>query len=89
MVGAAGRKDIRANFLTLCRQCHSHYHTGGECDERGKRLPNLTPGMLMWAKRDTDPEHYCEKAIAKLLGRVGLPDNWLPQPIPAALKERK
>lgn len=67
-----GRKDVRGNFLTLCRKCHDEYH-------RGK---NLTPGMLLTAKREQDPEGYDKSVICELLGRKQLPDRWVPVPLP-------
>jgi 5-methylcytosine-specific restriction endonuclease McrA len=72
IVGGAGRKDVVPNLLTLCRDCHSEYHCG-------KRL---TPGMLLTAKRESDPENFDESVICKLLGRVALPERWEPTPLP-------
>lgn len=72
IVGGSGRLDARANLLTLCRSCHEHYHSGF-C---------LTPGHLLTAKRESDPEGYDESLILKLLGRQALPERWLPAPIP-------
>ena len=73
IVGAAGRKDCLENLLTLCRFCHDKYHRGHE----------LTPGMLLWAKQQSDPAHYDERVICELLGRKALPENWIPIPPPA------
>lgn len=73
IVGAAGRKDVVPNLLTLCRGCHDEYH-------RGQRL---TPGMLLTAKRESDPENYDESVICELLGRKCLPERWLPTELPA------
>lgn len=72
IVGAAGRNDVVPNLLTLCRECHAEYH----------RRQRLTPGMLLAAKRESDPEHYDESVICKLLGRVSLPERWELQPLP-------
>ncbi len=73
IAGGAGRKDVVENLLTLCRGCHDEYHRG----------TSLTPGMLLTAKRESDPEHYSEAVILQLLGRKSLPERWQPQPLPA------
>lgn len=70
--GGSGRKDRVENLVTLCKACHHRYHTGH----------GLTPGMILWAKRESDPEHYDESVILKLLGRKSLPERWELVPIP-------
>lgn len=73
IVGASGRKEVRANFLTLCSQCHlERYHVGFD----------LTPGMILSAKMQQDPEGFDVEVILKLLGRNALPERWLPVPLP-------
>lgn len=68
------------NLLTLCRSCHDEFH-------RGERL---TPGMLLTAKLEQDPEHYDPAVICKLLGRAELPERWEPTPLPKwAFDERE
>lgn len=81
LVGGSGRKDVEANFLTTCMECHNEYHRGD----------TLTPGMMLTAKMQQDPEGYDESVILKLLGRNSLPERWQPQPIPdkfLAMRER-
>lgn len=72
IVGGPGRKDVRANFVTLCAEHHDLYHVGFV----------LTPGMVLAAKFESDPEGYDESVICELLGRKQLPERWLPVPLP-------
>lgn len=80
IVGGSGRKDVRANFCTLCAVCHDYYHSEFK----------LSPGMVLTAKLESDPCGYDESVICQLLGRQCLPERWTPTPLPAwALKERE
>lgn len=79
IVGGSGRADLYQNLLTLCRSCHDEYHRGGR----------LTPGMLLTAKLESNPEGYDESVILKLLGRKELPERWQPVPIPQAFIEMR
>lgn len=78
LVGAAGREDDPRNLLSLCREAHDHYHFGGWLDDEYNQRSPLTPGNLMWVKRECDVENYDEAYIAALLGRKCLPEKWLP-----------
>lgn len=82
LVAGSGRKDDPRNLLSIEQWVHDHYHSGGALDEHGERLDDLTPGHLMWVKRECDYEHYDEVFICQLLGRVDLPDRWRPEKPP-------
>lgn len=82
IVGGSGRKDVRANLFTICEEHHDLYHRGF----------GLTPGMILSAKMEQDPDGYDEAVILNLLGRQSLPERWLPVPIPEQflkLRERR
>lgn len=79
LVGGSGRIDRMENFLTLCNDCHTEYH-------RGKLL---TPGMLLTAKMQQDPDNFDIDVILKLLGRKGLPYRWIPCAIPEEARRSK
>ena len=78
LVSGNGRRDDPRNLLVLVRECHDHYHFGGWLDNEGKKREPLTPGHLMWCKRECDVENYDEAYIAELLGRTCLPEKWKP-----------
>lgn len=77
-MGGAGRIDRVENFLTLCNGCHEEYHRG----------TLLTPGMLLTAKMESDPDNFDVEVILELLGREGLPDRWIPCAIPGEARRR-
>jgi Fe-S oxidoreductase len=50
----AGRVDIRENLCSLCRECHTRSHAGGE--------PNREQLLAIAAKREgTTPDEITEK----------------------------
>lgn len=83
LVAGAGRRDDPRNLLVLSRESHDHYHFGGWLDENDKQRAPLTPGHLMWCKRECDVENYDPQYIAGLLGRKELPEKWEPTRPPA------
>lgn len=60
----AGRAHDRRNLLRLCRHCHDGLHFGGK--------DNLTKGMCLTAKRETDDANYDPKFLASLRHKVHL-----------------
>jgi hypothetical protein len=56
--GGAARVHDRRNLLRLCMYCHEGLHCGGKHD--------LTKGMCLSAKRETDDEHYDPAYLAEL-----------------------
>jgi len=89
LVAGAGRKDDPRNLLMVSREVHNHYHFGGIIGTDCKQKAPLTPGHLMFCKREEDPEQYDEAFIAELLGRKELPDNWLPVEPPEWVYEER
>lgn len=89
LVAGAGRKDDPRNLLAITREIHNHYHFGGGIGSDGEKWEPLTPGNLLWCKREADGE-LDEAFICELLGRKSLPENWTPTPPPACfLRERE
>lgn len=89
LVAGNGRRDNVRNLLMLSRESHDHYHFGGWLGGDGKQREALTPGHLMWCKRECDVENYDEAYIAELLGRQQLPDRWLPTQPPSWVFEER
>ena len=89
IAGRGLRHDVPENWLMLCRRDHDQFHFGGRFDDEGNHLPEVTPGMILTAKRDADGE--CDEAlIASLKGWQALPEKWVPCPLPAVyLLERE
>ena len=84
--------ECRNNYMVLCNDlsgggCHSHYHAGGGVDERGNKLPDLTPGMLIAAKRRVDPD-FDEAALLALFrpDATEWPERWQPVDVPESLR---
>jgi ribosome modulation factor len=88
LMGRGSRKhECRENWLFSCDRDHRHYHDGGEEGDDGKRLPELTPGHLLWCKEQADG--LDADLLASLKGWKALPDHWQPTPLPDAfIKER-
>lgn len=64
--GGAGRKDLRINWLVVCRRCHTAIH---------QKLPDygeLPKGALLTAKIEEDGSVDLP-GLAKLRNRTGLP----------------
>lgn len=81
--------ECEDNYGAICDRDHRHYHSGGECGEDGARLPELTPGMLLWAKEMADGPVNRER-LAALKGWKGLPAEWEPRELPAEfIRERE
>lgn len=72
------RVDCPENWLLLGDVHHRQFHVGGEL-HNGERLPELTPGNLLWLKEKYDPENYDPAVICRLKGWQSLPDHWLPR----------
>lgn len=89
--GRGSRKfEVPGNWIVLCARDHRHYHFGGEHADDGQPLPELTPGMILWAKRAADPEQYDPALLAGLRGWKALPEDWMPRELPEAfLRERE
>lgn len=83
------RHECHANYLMLCDRDHRQFHAGGEFDDEGSRLPRLTGGMLLGAKREADGE-LDAALLASLRGWKGLKEEWEPVALPAVfLRERE
>lgn len=74
--GGAGRKHDRRNLVTLCERCHCVLHSGQVCG----RYPDLDKGILLTAKRESDPEYYDPAYLASLRHKKHL--GYEPSPIP-------
>lgn len=80
--------EVHGNYLMLCGRDHAHYHDGGQMSDSGERLPELTPGMILWCKREADGLDVA--LLASLKGWQALPDKWEPCELPAEfLRERE
>lgn len=64
LVGGAGRKHDRRNLLRLCLWCHEGLHAGGQND--------ITKGMCLTAKRESDDANYDPGFLASLRHRLYL-----------------
>lgn len=82
-----GRKDFFYNYLVLCQRCHDQLHAGGQEDDDGNQLPDLTDGMMFTAKRECDIENYDLAAMAALKGYA--PTALDPLPIPQAFLDMR
>ncbi len=64
ILGGPNRKDYHWNLIRTCSRCHRHYHNGGERGLRDERIPDLTLGHLLAAKKATgDWRPDCLKAL--------------------------
>jgi hypothetical protein len=80
--------EVPGNWCALCDRCHNHLHSGGKFDDiTGDRLPELTNGMILWAKREADG--LDEALIASLKNWKALPDHWLPCELPSIFHEER
>ena len=88
LVGRGAGKECFDNYLTLCDACHRAYHRGhGVRDKDGKRPPEITPGMLIAAKRRVDPD-FDEAALLALFrpDATEWPERWVPVDVPESLR---
>lgn len=75
IVGGAGRKHDRRNLLRLCGDCHDTLHMGAPTG-----VPDLTKGMMLKLKQETDLKHFSPEWLAGLDRK-----RWLgydPEPLP-------
>lgn len=72
----AGRRHDRRNLLSLCERCHCVLHSGSICGV----YPDITKGMLLWVKREVDPEQFDPAWLAGLRHKRHL--GYEPEPIP-------
>ena len=87
--------ECLANYAVVCNDldggsCHAHYHQGGG-HRNGVRLPDLTPGMILWAKRRVDPENWDEALLLGLLrpNGTGWPQRWEITEVPEIFRRRR
>jgi hypothetical protein len=84
----AQKHECVENYGAICDRDHRHFHSGGELGDDGERLPELTPGMILFAKSLADGP-IDEALLAGLRGWKGLPEDWLPVELPAEyMRER-
>lgn len=72
--GAGNRSDEPCNLLLLCGRCHDQHHAGGH-----KGWPDLTLGMLLKVKRETDFPEWDAKRLKELYHRELPPLEALPK----------
>lgn len=70
-------------YLRLCDRCHDVLHDG----RIAGNFPNLTKGMMLTAKQESDPDNYDVAHLAKISCRVGLAYD--PEPIPEFYLEER
>jgi hypothetical protein len=78
LVGGVNRSkchDPRC-YLSLCERCHGVYHSG----KIYALTPDLNMGILLTAKRESDPENYDPEWLAAVKNKKHL--GWEPEPIP-------
>jgi hypothetical protein len=82
--GGSARKHDRRNLLSTCSRCHGVYHNG----KIDGNFPDITKGMILAAKQESDPDNYDPEYLAWLRHRKHL--GYDPQPIdPYYLEERE
>lgn len=84
LVGGAGRKHDIRQYVRLCNNCHAVLHSGSKVTG----LPNLTSAILLYTKRECDPENYDPAFLASLKRKKHL--GYEPEPVPDHyLKQRE
>lgn len=84
LVGGAGRKHDIRNYLRLCENCHTVLHSG----TRVTGLPDISRGILLSTKQESDPENYDPEFLASLKMKKHL--GYDPEPVPEFyLKQRE
>jgi len=63
-------------YLRLCQRCHEVLHNG----KLVGNFPDLTKGMMLTAKQESDPDNYDIQHLCEISNRKGL--AYEPQPIP-------
>lgn len=76
LVGGAGRKHDIRNYCRLCDRCHTVLHSG----TRLTGHPNLTHGILLSTKQESDPDNYDPVYLASLRRKKHL--GYDPEPVP-------
>jgi hypothetical protein len=62
LVGGRGRKHDVRQYLRLCDRCHGVYHSGRVVG----LFPDLTHGILLYTKQESDPDNYDPEFLASL-----------------------
>jgi len=94
LLGASRREDDPRNLLLLCFQwaeyrprCHDLYHGANIRREDGTLWPQLTTGMCLVLKAESDPENYDPEWLQDLMGKRLLPEI---EPLPEEfIRERE
>jgi hypothetical protein len=73
----SGRGHRRENWIILCNRCHLQVHQGSII-YKGKRLPPLTNGNVIFAKRQVDPMWFDLKVLLDLKGWKDWKEGWIP-----------
>lgn len=84
IVGGRAREHDKRNYVRICEQCHGMYHGG----KVYANLPDITHGMILSAKKESDPENFDPEYLAWLRHKKHL--GYDPEPIDSYyLKERE
>lgn len=83
LIQGAGRVNDRRCLLSLCSNCHTVHHSGS----RVTGLPDITKGVLLGCKQESDPEYYDPAYLASLRRKKHL--GYDPEPLPDAYKEAR
>lgn len=83
LVQGAGRVHDRRCLLTLCSNCHTVHHSGSKVTN----LPDITKGVLLGCKQESDPENYDPKFLASLKRKQHL--GYEPEELPEAYAKQR
>ena len=78
IVGGSNRHKAHTPraYLSLCSRCHHVYHSG----KIVALTPDITMGIILQAKQESDPDNYDPKFLASLKNKQHLGHD--PEPIP-------
>lgn len=57
-----GRSDEAANLVSICHPCHCRVEEDGHG-------PRITMGMVLWSKKNRDPDNWRPRRLRELYGR--------------------
>lgn len=83
LVGGRGRKHDVRQYLRLCDRCHGVYHSGKVIG----LFPDLTHGILLSTKQESDPDNYDPSFLASLRMKKHL--GYDPEPVPEFYLEER
>lgn len=83
IIGGRARKHDVRNYLRLCSRCHGVYHSGKVFG----LFPDITHGILLSTKQESDPGNYDPEFLASLRHKKHL--GYDPAPVPQYYTEER